>query len=72
MTGCTDTAFAQVLCFECPPLVDYPVNIGGNIVWTTGQCDADTVFCTKIPGSELGKYTITVTIADALLVKRRD
>ncbi|HNG89592.1 MAG TPA: gliding motility-associated C-terminal domain-containing protein, partial [Saprospiraceae bacterium] len=59
-TGCTDTASVKVVCYECPPVVDYPSTIGNDIVWTTERCDADTVFCTTIPISQLTDYTITI------------
>ncbi len=59
-TGCLDTAFVQVLCYECAPVLDYPVNSSGDIVWTTGNCDTDTLFCTKLLGADLSNYTVTV------------
>lgn len=59
-TGCADTAFVKILCFECPPVVDYPVNSAGKVVWTTKDCDQDTVFCTKILGTDLSNYTVLI------------
>lgn len=60
LTGCVDTAFVEVLCYECPPLLDYPVNTAGDIVWTTERCQTDTLFCTKILGADLSDYTVLV------------
>lgn len=60
VTGCVDTAFVEILCYECPPLLDYPVNTNGDIVWTTEQCDTDTLFCTQIPGADLSDYTVLI------------
>jgi len=60
VTGCTDTAYARILCFECPPVIDYPTNSSGSILWTTNDCNADTLFCTKILSIDLNNYTVTV------------
>jgi gliding motility-associated-like protein len=57
-TGCSDTFFVKVQCFDCPPIHNYIANQFGNIEWEAPSCASDTLFQTNILLSELGKWEL--------------
>lgn len=59
LTACSDTMPVEVVCYNCAPVHSYPVNAFGQVAWGTENCDADTIFCSNIPNSDLGHYTVT-------------
>lgn len=58
-TACSDTVTVEVVCFTCPPIHSYPLDVLGGVSWKTTNCNTDTVFCTNIPNAELGQYLMT-------------
>lgn len=43
----------------CGPIHNYTPDMTGTIVWKIASCTGDTIFCSTIPTSELGAWSIT-------------
>ncbi len=57
-TGCSDTFFVKVQCFDCPPVHAYIPDQFGNIEWEAPSCSGDTLFKTNIPFGDLAKWEL--------------
>lgn len=58
-TGCADTMTVNIVCVDCPPIHNYPVDMWGYVEWDAPECYLDTLFCTNILTAELDNYVIT-------------